>query len=157
MSAVAPADSPLQLQRCFAQSTSHLLSFMPWSYATGMSWILWAPKGIGPETIGQNNYTGGNVLHEGSGRYEEQGALTVNSPDSGMLGAVKGYMAPFITAPRAQRGHKYPSNPHTLCSTNKFQRALSPSCAIYNSPTCASLSITDRLAFLQSVAAQFSY
>lgn len=44
---------------------------------------------------------------------EERGVVTVNSPDTGMHRAVKHYTAPFITAPRAQQGHKYHCFPPT--------------------------------------------
>lgn len=82
---------------------------------------------------GQNNYTGAMFLAltapcvtQAGYRYTEKwGVVTVNSPDTRMHSAVKRYTAPFITAPRAQRGHKYQRFLLTPCSTNRFQHTFS--------------------------------
>lgn len=73
---------------------------------------------------------------------EEWGVVTVNSPDTGMHGAVKRYTAPFFTASTAQQGHKYQPFTRTPCSTN-IQHTLSLPLSII-----ALLSMTDCPAFL---------
>lgn len=65
---------------------------------------------------------------------EERGVLTMNSPDTGMRGAVKCYTAPFIIAPAAQQGHGYWRFPPTRPAPQTHFSLLLVSCWVYFSP-----------------------